>query len=123
MNRNAKKMRTVIIPCVVVLVLTVSAIVFMNGKSVSTGRCIVSDNGSVLWLSDSAGPTVLNDRSIFGGAFDKLKTGDKIWIIHADAVAESYPGQVSVYACLRIGGGSIDDIPQDAVDKLREGMA
>jgi|GEM_PF-172207 len=114
-----KKKLTIVIPCVIVVLIAVFGILFMNGKDISIGRCLIADNGSVLWIDEGGNPVVLNDRTAFGLPQD-LSSGDKIWLIHANAIAESYPGQVTVYLCVKTADGSNADIPQSTLASLAE---
>jgi len=41
-------------------------------------------------------------------------------IIHQSAFAESYPEQTRAYFIIKIGAGSVEDIPQKAIDVLIE---
>ena len=55
------------------------------------------------------------DQDLFAG----LSSGDKILVIHG-LIMESYPGQTHAYYCLRLEAGSLADIPQDVLERLRE---
>lgn len=120
--KNEKRSRKSIIAIVIAsiaLLLLLSVVLLTNGKEVSTGRCLVADNGKVLWIDDSGSPVELIDRAWLGLP-KNLETGDKIWLIHADAIAESYPGQVGTYFCIKIGDGTISDIPSGTISSLKE---
>ncbi len=115
----AGKKTILIVIASAVLLLTLFVVVLMNGKDVSTGRCVVADNGKILWVDAGGNPVELVDRTWFSLP-KNLKTGDKIWLIHADAIAESYPGQVETYFCIKTDNGSISDIPKNTIDSLKE---
>lgn len=105
---------------VLVLVLIVGGLIgFMvvNTLSFSTGRCLVADNGSVMLILGNS-PIVLSNRG-GAGMFDGLATGDEILVLH-DGIQESYPGGTGAYYVLRLGGGSLADIPENVVRELTE---
>lgn len=110
---------SIVIPVCIVLLLIVAGLVFMSNKDISTGRCLVTDNGSILWIDNAGNPVRIIDRTWFGMP-DNLETGDEIWLIHANAIAESYPGQVVTYFCSKTGDGSIADIPENTINALKE---
>ncbi len=118
-KKRSKKSIIAIVIASVALLLLLSVVVLMTGKEVSTGRCLVADNGKVLWIDDGGSPVELIDRAWFGLP-ENLETGDRIWLIHADAIAESYPGQVGAYFCIKIEDGSISDIPSGTISSLKE---
>jgi hypothetical protein len=120
--KNETKVRRNIILIIIaaaVLLITLSIILLMNGKEISTGRCVVANNGKILWIDAGGSPVELIDRTWFGLP-ENLKTGDEIWLIHADAIAESYPGQVGTYFCIKTDSGSISDICDDTIASLTE---
>ena len=51
--------------------------------------------------------------------FDNLKSGDRIRITY-DSIMETYPGKTNIYSCKLIEKGSLDNIPKDTLDKLKE---
>lgn len=114
-----KKKLAIIIPCAIAVCFILAGILFMFGKDISTGRCLVADNGSILWVDNAGNPVVLNDKTAFGFP-QNLSSGDKIWFIHADAIAESYPGQVATYFCIKIADGTLADIPSETINSLAE---
>ena len=100
---------------IVTLLLVASAVlVAMSG---SVGRFLRSDSGRPMIVCDHS-PNSMSTRTE-RDIFRNLETGDKIWVLHS-AVAESYPGKMRVYAVIRLGKGSIDDIPQRVLDSLRD---
>ena len=116
-----KRKTLVIILVTAVAVLLAGAIaVGASGITVSTGRCVVADSGSVLWISNTGEPTVMTNKGFDKNIFDGLTTGDEILIIRQNAIAESYPGQVVVYSCIKLSDGLEKDIPKSTLDSLRE---
>jgi len=114
-----RKKFAIIILLIIIIVFVVSILLFMDGKDISTGRCLIANNGSVLWIDEDGIPTELHDKTLFGLP-KKLDSGDKIWLIHADAIAESYPGQVITYLCVKISDGDFSDIPKETLKELEE---
>ncbi|MBQ8812930.1 MAG: hypothetical protein IJZ85_00310 [Lachnospiraceae bacterium] len=89
-----------------------------KGNGITVGRCLVADNGSYLLIAGDS-PINMSARGGNTEMFDKMETGDKILVVH-DGIAESYPGKTGVYFCMRLGDGSMDDIPQTVIDGLTE---
>ena len=88
-----------------------------NTLGFSVGRCLVADNGSYMLIEGNS-PIVLNTRDkrdIFTG----LETGDKILVLHY-GVEDSYPGQTGVKWVLKLGSGTLTDIPEHVITKLTE---
>ncbi len=118
MEKKKIKLPIIIVICVVGVLLLVGGLL-VSGLDTSSGRCVVADNGSILWVDKIGNPVRLIDRTWFGMP-GNLSTGDEIWLVHANAVAESYPGQVVTYFCVKTGEGTISDIPEDTVNSLKE---
>jgi len=115
-----KRKKVIIIIVVSVALLASALAVAASGLTVSTGRCVVADSGSVLWISSTGEPTVMTYKGIGKNAFSNLTTGDEILIIRQNAIAESYPGRVIVYSCIKLSDGLEKDIPKSTLDSLRE---
>ena len=117
-----KKTIIALILTVVAILLAVLLILGVKGAvkyGFLEGRVLIADNGSYLIILDDHSPIKMSDHSANGGAFLDLQTGDKIRILH-DGVRESYPGQTGVYHVRLIERGSMDDIPADVVNALRQ---
>lgn len=93
--------------------LALTAGFLLHGRAVSLGRCVVAESGTLLWI-DGDQPVVLHGADSTGYA-----TGDRLLILHDNAIEESYPAQTHAYAVWRVGGGSAADIPPVALDGLR----
>ena len=89
----------------------------VNGLGFSQGRYLEANNGSEMIVVDNS-PTVMLNRTN-RDIFKKLETGDKILVIHG-ATAESYPARTGAYAVIKLGNGSISDIPKTVIDSLTE---
>lgn len=110
-----------IIPAIIVAVILIlfgSIFWYMvsNSMSFSTGRCIVTSNGSYMVLLDNS-PIQMANCSNNEELFADLKTGDLIKILH-DGIQETYPGGTGVYYCQKLEAGSIEDIPNDIIESL-----
>ena len=118
-----KKKTFFMIALIVVLTVTVALLVIGAGKAVNygflEGRVLVADNGSCLIILNDHSPIKMTDRTRKGGEFLDLQTGDKIRILH-DGVLLSYPGQTGVYYVRLLERGSIEDIPDDVIESLRQ---
>lgn len=108
------KITLIIIAVVLAILLIGAAVVLLSGNQVTITRCIVSDNGSLYMVYDER-PVHIN-----AGEERGYQTGDKLLIVHASAFAESYPEQTRAIFVMRIGSGSVEDIPQKAIDILIE---
>lgn len=106
---------------IVLTFLLISAVILgllsSRGLAFSLGRCIVMDDTCMLILGNT--PVQLNNRTGSSGAFATLATGDQLLILH-DGIQETWPARTSVYFCLALDSGSMDDIPQSVVDSLVE---
>lgn len=113
-----KKILFIVIPIVIVIGAIVGCAVFMSGRTMETVRCVVCTNGLVV-LVDSAGhPTVA--RAVGGCDFEKLTTGDSVWILRDTAVTTSYPEEVRVFYAFKRSDGSVMDIPTSTLKELIE---
>lgn len=113
-----KKVFIPLIMIAVILILIGGIFCFMTARSmsVSTGRCIVTTNGSYMILLDNS-PVSMSNRSGNESLFSELKTGDEILVLH-DGIQETYPSGTGVYYCRRLEEGSIADIPDDIIESL-----
>ena len=113
-----KKILIPIIVLAVILILAACVVGYMatNSMSISTGRCIVTSNGSYMILLDNS-PIKMSNQSGKEDLFSGLQTGDEIKILH-DGIEESYPGGTGVYYCKKLQSGSIEDIPTEIIESL-----
>lgn len=114
MQKKGIKITAIILGAVLAIILIGLAIIFLSGNQFTVARCIVTENGSLYMVYDDS-PVKLN----YDGDTD-YKTGDKLLIAHQSAFAESYPEQTRAYFVMKLGSGSLDDIPQKALDVLIE---
>ena len=96
------------------LLLILIAVIFISGKNITIARCIVTDEGT-LYMAYHGQPVRLVGASVRG-----YKTGDKLFIIHDIAFAESYPAQTRASLTLKISSGDENDVPEKALNVLRE---
>lgn len=113
-----KKLWRVLLPLLLVLLVVLVGIVFMADKSFATGRCMKTENGACLLFLEGQSPIVMFDQTHGQTLFDDLTTGDEIRVLHSNAIAESYPAQMSVYLCRKLADGTAEDLPQDALASL-----
>ena len=107
-----------IIPLAVVVLLAASVLGFLAGKDISSGTCLIADNGSCILVVGSE-PIRLSDRSANDKMLDKFETGDKLMVLHS-LVQETYPASAGAYICVKTGEGSIADIPDVVIQGLTE---
>lgn len=79
----------------------------------SAGRCVVTDSGTCILIQNDT-PILLSGGE---SASARLETGDRIFVIH-DGIRETWPAQTTAYLVLKIGDGSVKDIPQAVLDGL-----
>ena len=80
-----------------------------SGVTVLTGRYLQASGGSHIVISTQGTPVVLN-ASDGASLFDGLSAGDRVLVL-CSGVNACWPGQSRAYLCLRLGGGSTDDLP------------
>lgn len=103
-----------IIGAILALAIILFAVVIFSGNQLTVARCIVTENGSLYMVYDDR-PVHLNYTGDKG-----YETGDKLLIIHHSAFAESYPEQTRAKFIMKIDSGSVEDIPQKALNVLIE---
>ncbi len=108
------KTAVIIIAAVLALALLGIAVLFLSGNQITAARCIVTENGGLYMVYDE------RPVRISAGEDKNYQTGDKLFIVHASAFAESYPEQARTVFVMKIGSGTKEDIPQKALDVLTE---
>ena len=108
------KPAVIIIAAVLALALLGIAVLFLSGNQITVARCIVTENGGLYMVYDE------RPVRISAGEDKNYQTGDKLFIVHASAFAESYPEQARTVFVMKIGSGTKEDIPQKALDALTE---
>ena len=114
MKKKGIKITAIVLGAVLAIAFISLAIIFLSGNQFTVARCIVTENGSLYMVYDES-PVKLS----YDGDKD-YKTGDKLLIVHKSAFAESYPEQTRTYFVMKLGSGSLEDIPQKALDVLIE---
>lgn len=108
------KTAVIIIAAVLALALLGIAVLFLSGNQITVARCIVTETGGLYMVYDE------RPVRISAGEDKNYQTGDKLFIVHASAFAESYPEQARTVFVMKIGSGTKEDIPQKALDVLTE---
>jgi hypothetical protein len=80
------------------------------------GRYCEAANGTSLLLSEDAGAICISLADT-KDTFDGLDNGDVIEIM-TDGVAETYPGQATVYSYTLIEKGTVEDLDSDELQSL-----
>lgn len=91
-------------------------LVFTGSYDLSTGRCLLANNGSIL-LIDENSPIQLS--GVNEKTKNKLTTGDRILVLH-DGIQETYPAKTRAYLVLKLGSGSLADIPAQVQQELTD---
>lgn len=99
---------------IIIIVIVLLASLFFSGNDITVARCIITENGE-LFMVDGERPVILN-----GCSKKDYKTGDKLFIIHSTAYAESYPEQTAAKLVFKISDGTEQDVNQKALDILKE---
>ncbi len=102
----------------VIAVLLTALMLAVTDRGIAVGRYIESKKGTPIVVVGDR-PIRMNDLSEDGELFDRLEEGDLILVTHT-AVAEIYPAITGVYSCLRLCGGSIEDMSETALAELDE---
>ncbi|MCD7832218.1 MAG: YobA family protein [Firmicutes bacterium] len=96
-----------------------SATVVSTGAYVTmTGR-IVKTDGAYFFISegDYRDLVTIHSRSA-NASFDGLATGDLVEVGTDGTIAETYPGQMSVYTLEILEHGSVDDIDERVISEI-----
>ncbi|MCD7713197.1 MAG: YobA family protein [Firmicutes bacterium] len=83
-----------------------------------TGR-IVKTDGAYFFISegDYRDLVTIHSRSA-NASFDELATGDLVEVGTDGTIAETYPGQMSVYTLEILEHGSVDDIDERVISEI-----
>lgn len=105
-----------------VLILLVAAALgwcIATGKSVFVGRYLQARDGSHMAIDSTGSPVILEAPDSFPRMFDPLEDGDRVLVV-CGGINTSYPGRSGAYWCLRLGGGSMEDLPKDTINQLTQ---
>lgn len=110
---------TVAIICAVFIIgISAGAFLMNSNIGISTGHVLISENGTCFLIKGNS-PVRLSDYSEKNNVLPELKTGDKVLVIH-DGIAESYPASTLCKFCIKIGSGSLSDIPEEVITAMTE---
>ena len=88
-------------------------------KSVFVGRYLQARDGSHMVIDSTGSPVILDAPNSRPHMFDQLEDGDRVLVV-CGGILTSYPGRSGAYWCLRLGGGSLEDLPKDTVSQLTQ---
>ena len=108
------KITLIVIAALVAVVLLGLAVIYLSGNKITIARCIPAENGG-LYMVDDERPIILGYKKDV-----ECEIGDKFLIIHSSAFAESYPEQTRTVFMMKIGKGSVEDIPDKVFKTLYE---
>ena len=112
-------MKKLLIYFSIIILSVIIVIIYSNSKNnTMIGIYLESTNQNNIIISEDAIPIVMYNKTNKENIFDDLKSGDKIKITY-DFILESYPGRTNVYSCKLIDTGSLDNIPKDTLEKLK----
>ncbi|MBO5648702.1 MAG: hypothetical protein J6S76_02170, partial [Clostridia bacterium] len=113
-----KRNRTIIcgVVCAAVLLICTAGLILRAGSlGLGTGRVLLANGETILICANM--PIQLTNKSGNDALFARLSDGDRVLVLHS-AIAESYPGRADAYALLKVGEGSIADIPDAVLEQL-----
>ncbi|MCM1167079.1 MAG: hypothetical protein NC299_06525 [Lachnospiraceae bacterium] len=122
MKKSIKRTVTVILIVIASLLVIAAAgigILAANRLTPAVGTYIAANGGTDMIFTDNS-PCIMSNRTGNENVFGGLQTGDKILIVTTTDRILPYPGQVDCYFCLRLGGGSLTDVPENHLEQLRD---
>ncbi len=114
MKRKGYRIAITVIAVILMLSVVGRGWLLLTDADTSLTRCIITESGKV-YMAHQGQPVLLN-----GVENRDYETGDLLLVIHSSAFAESYPEQTIAYFAIRVAGGSVKDVPQSAMEVLRE---
>ena len=90
-----------------------------TGKSMFTGRYLQARDGSHMVIDTNGSPVILTAPARSPQMFDDLEDGDRVLVV-CGGILTSYPGRSGAYWCVRLGGGSLQDLPSGTIDQLTQ---
>ena len=102
--------------CIVLLIGVAFIISAASGIGISAGTCIKADNSRYLVVIDNS-PIAMSQLGGNKNIFEKLSTGDSIFIVHSD-ILETFPGRTGVYTLMKLSSGH--EIPQEIISQLTD---
>lgn len=90
-----------------------------TGKSVLVGRYLQARDGSNMVIDRDGSPIILEAPDSRPLMFEDLEDGDRVLVI-CGGILTSYPGRSGAYWCVRLGGGSEEDLPEDTITQLTQ---
>lgn len=106
-----------IICVVIVIFLGNISVIISKGMGISIGIYLETKNNIAMIIKNESPIQMLNRTN--KKIFDNLENGDKILVIHT-GIEESYPARTGVYGIIKLGNGTITDIPQKVMNTLTE---
>lgn len=97
---------------------------YMAEGFTNLARYVETKSGTTLFVFETKGPIVAypddtENKEIIENVMNDLTNGDLV-AIKCDRIKETYPGQTDLYDIKKLEDGTIDDIPSDTLEKLRE---
>ncbi|MBE6664799.1 MAG: hypothetical protein E7603_01080 [Ruminococcaceae bacterium] len=114
-----KKICITVSVCVLVFGLIFLGVMASLNYGYSEGRVLIADSGAYFIILNDHSPIRMTDRSLSGGLFGDLQTGDRICVVHG-SIQESYPGNTAVYYLRRLEKGTVEDVFPDVIHTLTE---
>ena len=95
-----------------------AAILSYEGLGISTGRCLITDNGSLMLISHNS-PVKLNSPDYDDDFQQSFTDGDELLVFHS-VINESYPASTFAYYIIKTADGTYEDLPSEVLTQLTE---
>ena len=105
-----------ILGALLALVVVFVVVLQIQGRIIQRGRYLETANGGAMFI-DNNSPIHLSNptgKDVFKG----LTSGDEILLLRSNVTLESWPGQTSAYAVIKLRDGTRDDIPAGVIEQL-----
>lgn len=115
-----RKKRIIVLVVGVFLAAVIAGLLVLSPFRTDTGIYIAAGSPFILFDRGSGEPVIMLCPEGKDNMFSKLKTGDKILIVHNGTMMLSYPAQMNVYFCIRLKKGDVSDVPEGVMESLEE---
>lgn len=115
-----RKKRMIVLRVVVLLAGFSAVLLILSPFRTGTGIYIAAGSPFILFDGGSGEPVAMLYPEGKDSMFSKLKTGDRILVVHNGTMMLSYPAQMNVYFCIRLKKGAASDVPESVMKSLEE---
>ncbi|HBA46327.1 MAG TPA: hypothetical protein DCZ91_00700 [Lachnospiraceae bacterium] len=120
-RKNMRKKRNfIILAGILFFSFLFAGVILLSPFRTDTGIFIAAGSPFILFDGGSGEPVIMLCPEGKDNMLSKLKTGDKILIVHNGTMMLSYPAQMNVYFCIRLKKGDVSDVPEGVMESLEE---